>query len=78
MRSSDYYLHGVLLGSLLCGRKGTVGRIDEVMRGVAREMGMNAFKQSQLPNLETNLLHMDEVCASSDDERTNAAGVSDS
>lgn len=61
VRSSDYYLHGVVSRSTLCNRKGTGESVDEVMKEVAREMGMVGFKRVQLPNLEKDLLQMDEV-----------------
>lgn len=59
MRCSDHYLHGLVSSSSLCGRRSD--SMEEVVKAVAREMGVEDFKLAQLPDLEKELLRIDEV-----------------
>ena len=44
----------------LCGLKSD--SLEEVVKGVAKEMGVVEFKPAQLRDLESELLRIDEVC----------------
>lgn len=60
MRSSDHYLHEMVSSVSLCGMKSN--SIEEVVKGVAKEIGLVDFKPAQLRDLENELLRIDEVC----------------
>ena len=66
VRSSEHYLHGLLSGSTFFGGdkkpSGSGENVDDVIKEVARVMGVSGFKLIQSPSLEKDLLHMDEVC----------------
>lgn len=60
MRSSDHYLHGVVSSTALCGR--TSDSVEEVVKAVAKEIGIQDFKPAHLQqDLEKELLRIDEV-----------------
>ena len=60
MRSSDHYLHEMVSSVSVCGLKSD--SIEEVVKGVATQMGVVDFKQAHLRDLENELLRIDEVC----------------
>ncbi len=60
VRSSEHYLHGVVASCALCGRASE--SVQEVVKAVAKEMCVEDFKIAQLPDLEKELLRIDEVC----------------
>lgn len=60
MRSSDHYLQGVVSSTVLCGRKSA--SVEEVVKAVAKEIGIEDFKPANLQqDLEKELLRIDEV-----------------
>ena len=64
VRSSEHYLHGTVLASMLFGEKKStvsVDNVDDIMKEVGHVMGVSGFRLVHAPSLAKDLLHMDEV-----------------
>ncbi len=58
LRSSDHYLHGLLSISTDCKSV----TVEDTVRALAKEVGLiTAFKLAQYPDIENELLRIDEV-----------------
>ena len=78
VRSSEHYLHGTVLASMLFGEKKStvsVDNVDDIMKEVGHVMGVSGFRLVHAPSLAKDLLHMDEVRRGGEGQEERRGGV---